>query len=80
MAYPVSKTRFAQLVEEAMDEVPPAFKEYLEEISIEIRDRPEKRELQRVGVRRGELLLGLYHGRPRTERSVLNEMVLPDVI
>lgn len=77
MAYRVSKTRFAELVQRALDEVPPPFEAYLEEISIEIRDRPAPKDQR--GLDRGEALLGLYKGHPRTERN-LEDMVLPDVI
>ena len=76
----VSKERFAELVERALADVPPAFAQHLEELSIEIRDRPTRKQLKSVGLREDELLLGLYHGRPRDERSVLDSAVMPDVI
>jgi predicted Zn-dependent protease with MMP-like domain len=78
MAYAVSKERFGELVQRALEEVPPEFKSYLEEISIEVRDRPTRENLR--GVDRGGILLGLYHGRPRTERHSSEDMVLPDAI
>jgi predicted Zn-dependent protease with MMP-like domain len=80
MAYHVTKAQFARLVERALAELPEPFAQYLEEISIEIRDRPTRRQLAEVGLRDDELLLGLYHGRPRTERSVLDGPAMPDVI
>ena len=80
MAYHVSKAQFAKLVERALSELPAPFAEYLEEISIEIRDRPTRRQLADLGLKDDELLLGLYHGRPRTERSVLDGPAMPDVI
>src|SRR3974377_158289 len=80
MAYQVSKAEFGRLVEQALQELPEPFAQLMQEISIEVRDRPTADQLQGTGVRRNELLLGLYHGRPRTQRSVLDEMVLPDVI
>jgi predicted Zn-dependent protease with MMP-like domain len=80
VAYRVSKQRFGELVEAALAEVPAAFEEYLEEVSIEVRQRPAPEQLTRVGTRRGNLLLGLYHGRPRTRRSVEDSGALPDVI
>ena len=76
----VSKERFAQLVERALADVPPAFAPYLEEVAVEIRDRPTRKQLKSVGLSEDELLLGLYHGRPRDERSVLDSAVMPDVI
>ena len=80
MAYHVSKAQFAKLVERALSELPASFAEHLEEISIEIRDRPSRRQLLDLGLKDDELLLGLYHGRPRTERSVLDGPAMPDVI
>ena len=76
----VSKERFAELVERALADVPPAFEPYLEEVAIEIRDRPTRKQLRSVGLTNNQLLLGLYHGRPRDQRSVLDSGVMPDVI
>jgi predicted Zn-dependent protease with MMP-like domain len=80
MPFDVSRERFAQLVERALSDVPPVFQQYLEEISIEIRDRPTTKQLKSVGLREDELLFGLYHGIARDERSVLHSGVMPDVI
>lgn len=80
MAYHVSKAAFGQAVEAALAELPEQFAAYLEEISIEIRQRPSPRQEKSVGTTKDQLLLGLYVGRPRTERSVMDEMVYPDVI
>jgi predicted Zn-dependent protease with MMP-like domain len=80
MPHHVSKQRFAELVEEALLELPEPFSHALEEISIEIRPRPTRKELKSVGLGERDLLLGLYHGRPRTERSVEDAWNLPDVI
>ena len=80
MAYRVSKSRFGELVEEALSQLPQQFSQYLEEVPIEIRDRLTSTERQRLGLPGGGLLLGLYHGRPRTRRSVEESGRLPDVI
>ncbi|HEY1628933.1 MAG TPA: metallopeptidase family protein [Tepidisphaeraceae bacterium] len=80
MSYHLSKAKFAELVEEALAELPPPFDEHIEEICIEIRDRPGAAEMARLGLGRNDLLLGLYHGRPRTQRSVMDDITLPDVI
>jgi predicted Zn-dependent protease with MMP-like domain len=80
MAYHVSKARFAELVEQALAELPEQFALALEEVSIEIRQRPTSQELKRLGLGPRHLLLGLYHGRPRTQRSVEDNWRLPDVI
>ena len=80
MSYVVSKDEFAALVELALEELPEEFAEFLEEVPIEIRDRPTPRQLKRARVPRNGLLLGLYEGRPRTRRSVQDSGVMPDVI
>jgi predicted Zn-dependent protease with MMP-like domain len=80
MPFHVSRQSFAQLVEEALAELPEPFAGFLEEVPVEIRDRPTRKQLKEVGLEEDELLLGLYHGRPLTERSVEDSGRLPDVI
>ena len=80
MAYHVSKQRFAELVERALDDLPQPFAAHLEEVSVEIKDRPTRRQLRDAGLEEDELLLGLYVGNPFTERSVLHSGQLPDKI
>ena len=80
MPYRVSKPHFDQLVEQALDELPEPFAEFLSEVPIEVRDRPTPAQLKKVGIRRGSLLLGLYEGRPLTTRSVEDSGRMPDVI
>jgi predicted Zn-dependent protease with MMP-like domain len=80
MPFEVSKDRFAELVERALADVPPVFEPYLEEVAIEIRDRPTRKQLRSVGLKDDELLFGLYHGIARDDRSVLHSGVMPDVI
>lgn len=80
MAHHVSKSKFAELVERALAELPEPFDQALEEVPIEIRDRPTREQLEQLGLKSRDLLLGLYHGRPRTERSVEDGWRMPDVI
>jgi predicted Zn-dependent protease with MMP-like domain len=80
MPFDVTRERFAELVERALADVPSAFAPYLEEVAIEIRDRPTRKELRSVGLKDDELLLGLYHGISRDRRSVEHSGVMPDVI
>lgn len=80
MAFHVSKARFGELVEQALAELPPSFAEFLEEVPIEVRDRPAPAQLRHLGMRKQDLLLGLYQGRPRTRRSVEDSGRIPDVI
>ena len=80
MPHHVSKARFAELVEKAATTLPPQFAAALQEVPIEIRERPSRQMLRSLGLEDDELLLGLYHGRPRTERSVEDSGRMPDVI
>jgi|SRR5271170_7155623 len=76
----VSKSDFAELVEKALAELPAEFATALDEMSVEIKDWPTPQQLLLAGVKRNGLLLGLYHGRPTTLRSVEESGRLPDVI
>jgi predicted Zn-dependent protease with MMP-like domain len=70
MPHHVSKARFAELVERALAELPPQFARHLEEVPVEIKARPSRKMLRDLGMDDDELLLGLYHGRALTDRSV----------
>jgi predicted Zn-dependent protease with MMP-like domain len=80
MAYHVSRKEFAKLVERALADLPEEFAQILEEIPVEIRDRPTPKQLRSLGMDEDQLLLGLYHGRPITEQSVMDSGTLPGVI
>jgi len=76
----VSKQRFAELVEEALRQLPQPFAQHLEEMSLEIKDRPSAKQLKQSGLEEDDLLLGLYVGHPMTQRSIEYSGVLPDAI
>jgi len=80
MPHHVSKAEFSRLVEQALAELPAEFARHLETVPLEIRDRPTRQQLLDLGLEQDSLLLGLYHGRPLTERSVLDGPSAPDVI
>ena len=80
MAHHVTRSRFADLVERALAELPPQFAQFLEEVPVEVRDASTAAQRRRAGVPRDGLLLGLYQGVPRTKRSVEQSGVMPDVI
>jgi predicted Zn-dependent protease with MMP-like domain len=58
----LSAEAFEELVGEAMDSIPDAFHEYIEQVSVVVLDYPADPDLD-------PFLLGLYEGVPRTERS-----------
>ena len=80
MAYHVSKADFARYVERALAELPEPFASHLEQITVEIKDRPTRKQLRSVGLAEDELLLGLYQGIALPDRSVQHSGVLPDRI
>jgi predicted Zn-dependent protease with MMP-like domain len=80
MPHHVSKTRFGELVERALREVPAPIAQHLEEVAVEIHDRATPSQRRGAGLNGNELLLGLYVGHPTTERSVFHDGYLPDRI
>jgi predicted Zn-dependent protease with MMP-like domain len=78
--YQVSKAQFGDLVEAALRELPEPFAKFIEEVPVEVWDRPSDDQLRRARVGRNGLLLGLYVGRPRTRRSVEDSGAMPDAI
>ena len=76
----VSKADFERLVKRALAELPAQFARFIEQVPVEIRTRPTRRQLRELGMEEDELLLGLYVGRPLTERSVDDGPGMPDVI
>jgi predicted Zn-dependent protease with MMP-like domain len=60
----MERDRFEELVEQELERLPPVFRERLTNVAVIVEDTPP-----RDPERRG-LLLGLFHGIPRTEKSV----------
>ena len=69
MAYHVSKTRFGELVEQAIEQLPERFREFLEEVPVQIEWQPTRRMLRSVGLEDDQLLMGLYQGANFMNRS-----------
>ena len=76
----MSKAKFGELVEQALAELPEQFADHLEEVPIEVRDRPSPRQVEKLRLSHGSLLLGLYDGIPLSERSVEHSGIRPAVI
>jgi len=75
-----SAAEFEQLVVQALDDLPEFFKEKLQNVEVVVADWPTQAELHSVGLKPGQLLLGLYHGIPQTKRTSHYGLVLPDKI
>jgi len=76
----MERERFEQLVAEAIESLPPEFRERLENIDVVAEDWPTHDQLASVGFRHRSDLLGLYEGIPLTKRGRGVSMVLPDKI
>jgi predicted Zn-dependent protease with MMP-like domain len=76
----MKRDRFRHLVDEALETIPPRFREAMQNIAIVIEDEPTREELEDVGVEPPDTLLGLYQGTPLTERQWAHGNVLPDKI
>ena len=75
-----TREEFEQLVVQALDELPEFFQEKLQNVEVVVADWPTQAELRSVGMKPGQLLLGLYHGIPQTKRTSHYGLVLPDKI
>jgi predicted Zn-dependent protease with MMP-like domain len=59
----MERSKFEALVAQALDSLPKEFRERIANVAIIVEDRPAYEP-------QGGLLLGLFHGIPRTEKSV----------
>jgi predicted Zn-dependent protease with MMP-like domain len=76
----VHRERFEELVQRAVEDLPPRIAARLSNIDIEVRDAPSAEELHAGRVPLGHTLLGLYRGVPQTRRGRGYHMALPDRI
>ncbi|GAB4449982.1 MAG: metallopeptidase family protein [Anaerolineae bacterium] len=75
-----SEEEFEQLVVEALDALPDEIHAALDNVEVVVADWPTPDELRSVGMKPGQLLLGLYEGVPLTRRGEGYGLVLPDKI
>ena len=71
---------FEQLVVQALDDLPEFFQQKLQNIEVVVAEWPTPAELNAVGMKSGQLLLGLYQGVPLTKRTTNYNLVLPDKV
>lgn len=76
----MDRTLFETLVAEAVDALPPALMDTLDNVEIVVEDWPDRVTMRQAGIRHRTELLGLYHGVPRTHRTRSYTLVLPDKI
>lgn len=71
---------FAQLVKQALADIPPPFDRYLEDMAIDVEAAPDAQTLREMEIDDPTEILGLYQGLPLTERSLEGLPELPDRI
>jgi predicted Zn-dependent protease with MMP-like domain len=71
---------FDRLVEAAYARIPARFRRRLKNVAVMVEPEPTAQQLGRGRVPRGGTLLGLYEGRPLTQRSVFEPFSMPDRI
>jgi predicted Zn-dependent protease with MMP-like domain len=76
----MSPKEFDRLVSEAYAGIPARFRKRLKNLALIVEPEPSAAQLARGRVARGSTLLGLYEGRPLTERSVFEPFAWPDRI
>ena len=76
----MTRDRFRQLVDEALESIPDRFRDAMQNIAIVVEDEPTFEQLHDVDLEPPETLLGLYQGTPLTERTWAHGNVLPDKI
>jgi len=71
---------FELLVKEALDSIPLEFQEKMDNVLVQVQSEPGEEVLERVGVKEGHVLLGLYEGTPLTALHRHNATILPERI
>ena len=71
---------FEDLVGEAVESIPDAFFEMLDNVAIVVEDWPDRETMRLARVRSPYQLLGFYHGIPQTGRTSGYNLVAPDRI
>jgi predicted Zn-dependent protease with MMP-like domain len=66
----LSDEQFDEVVQQALDSIPTAFNEYLQDIAIDIEDTPDPQIRRELKLRDPRTLLGLYRGTPLNRRHV----------
>jgi len=76
----LSRAEFEGLVASALADIPPDFREKLDNVEIVVEDTPNPDGYGGPKTPPGVLLLGLYRGVPLTQRSVWASKLFPDQI
>ena len=76
----MSDEYFTQLVRKAISELSPDHIAALDHVAILTADEPSPEQAEKLEIRGDQLLLGLYEGVPRTQRSGSESGIMADTI
>src|SRR5262249_22969224 len=76
----MTRERFARLVEQALGDIPPKFRDAIQNLALVVEDQPSEQLLRDLEVESDDTLFGLYEGVPLPERSASYGNALPDRI
>ncbi|MFH1877437.1 MAG: metallopeptidase family protein [Candidatus Omnitrophota bacterium] len=76
----MEREEFEKLVMKALEDLPRAFKDCLENVDVVIEDMPSYEQAKAVNASHRRMVLGLYQGVPLSRRSHYYGMVMPDKI
>ncbi len=76
----MTKEEFEKNVKEGIESIPKEFLEKLNNVAIVIEDNPTRQQIEKLKMRKGWSLFGLYEGVPQTRRGINYSGVLPDKI
>ncbi len=76
----MKRERFAELVEQALQEIPRRFRKAMTNVAVIIEDEPPPEILEEMEIEPPDTLFGLYQGTPLTERRWDYGNTLPDRI
>lgn len=71
---------FEDLVDDAIDSLPDKILGWLDNVAVVVAERPTPQHLAQAGLKRGELLFGLYVGVPKIHRGATYGEIVPDKI
>src|SRR5258708_39680787 len=74
----MTRQEFQQVVSEALEELPPPFRDALDNLDIQVRWAPTPDKRRRTRLRRGRDLFGVYLGIPLSKRTSVYSMVARD--
>ena len=76
----MNNAEFEKMVNAGIENIPKRFLDKLDNVAIVIEDEPTPNQKEKLHLRRGWTLFGLYEGVPQTKRGINYGSVLPDKI